>query len=226
MVTFLTICIGAIGSLIAQLIIVILIRFRWPIILGKLSASVVFGHGIEFCYPSQREAERDMIENIKTSHTVYIFAMRAFSLTRPDEAFENSLLRDRAKSIRLLLADPGDNFGDNKEIEKRAKELPKSMTTDAYRNDINASVQSALFAKTQNPNIQVKLHKMPSCHRIYICADRAYISFFTRGLLGTQLPVISAKRSSPLYQGMQRYFESIWQNYSREASGLKFHPHA
>ncbi len=212
---------GVLSSLTAMVLGIIGIRYLRPGILKRIS-SVFFGHGIEFLYNSQAKAEKLMIKTLKKSSSIDVLCMRAFSITRPERPF-NFVLKDMNKHTRILISDPGDNPCDNPEIAERAKLYPNRPNTETYRNDVYSAVQAVMKAKSDNPNVECKLHRMPACHRLYIADSRAFVSFFVPGSSGDQLPVMSVLRRSPLYTGMGIYFEGLWKN-ARNAEELKYSP--
>ncbi len=212
---------GVLSSLIAMVLGVIGIRYLRPSILKRIS-SAFFGHGIEFLYDSQANAEKHMIKTLRKSAFIDVLCMRAFSITRPDRPF-HFVLRDMNKHTRVLISDPGDNPSDNPEIAERAKLYPSCPNTETYRSDVYSAVQAVMYAKSENPNVECKLHRMPACHRLYIADSRAFVSFFVPGSSGAQLPIMSVLKRSPLYTGMRIYFDGLWK-YARNAEELKYSP--
>ncbi len=219
--TLQTFLVGTLSSLAAMVLVFVFVRWRWPSVVGWVSASRLFGHGVAFCYPSQREAEPDMNRHFRQSRTIRILCMRAYSLTQPERPFRY-LLDDPSKQVRLLLADPGDELHDNPEIDARANEYPKATGAQAYRDAIKGSVQLALAAMTTNSNLDCRLHRLPASFRVYICDDRAFISFFAPNQSGIQLPILTVQRSSPLYAGLLKFFDAVWDRHSRPASSLQY----
>lgn len=197
--------VGTVASLAAMA----LAGWRWPSLLKSLSGSSMFGHGVEYCYSNQLHAERDIVEDLRRSNCVRILCMRGFSFVLPEGPFF-FILSDPQKEVRLLLANPGRKLSDNEEMRARSRENP-GLTSRIYRNQIRATQDAILAAKRSNPGIKCRLHTLPACHRLYICADYMYISFFRQGLMGSQLPIMRVRRSSPLYEGMLRHFDQTWQ---------------
>lgn len=211
---------GIASSLTAMLISILFIRLRWPYILKKISRSKIFGHGVEFGYKNQESAKKDMIKSFNESNNIYVLCMRAYSVTQRERDF-SYILQDRLKNIKLLIADPGNLINDNPEIRVRA--LERSESPEGYRRSIYNSIESIKRVMENNTNIECKLHKLASCHRLYITDDRIFISFFMPELSGTQLPIITVIKGSPLYRGMSRYFDQIW-SQSRNVNELNYTP--
>ena len=215
-----TFFVGMLSSLAAMLLSFLVVRWRWPALLSRVSGSQLFAHGVEFKYQDQAAAERDMRHDFHSSSTVQVLCMRAFSVVQIDRPFSFLMEAGSTIDLRLLIADPGDASGDNPFLVMRGKEY-KGLDPADYRADVYSSVKRIREAMKANTRITCRLHVLPACHRLYICDDRAYVSFFTPYLSGSQLPIVRVRRSSVLYEGMKRYFQQCWA-MSREISDLNF----
>jgi hypothetical protein len=217
---FIAFLIGTISSLTAMVIAFYVFRWRWPRFLGWISGSQIFRHGVEYCYSSQAAAKVDMIRHFGVSNNIRVMCMRAFSVTQPEYPFP-FLLEDKMKNIRFLLADPGDNLGDNPLIADCAKDYGSGITTESYRNSIQISLRAIKNAMSTRRNVQCKVHSLPRIVRMFLCDDYGFISFFKPGVCGTELPVLAVRRSSPFYGAMSKMFDLVWEEKSRDLKEVK-----
>jgi len=198
-----------IASTIAAQVLLFFITFWKKVKWFKLlSGSKLFGHGIEYVYPSQKEAVKDIVNDIRNSNSIRVFCMRAFSFIHPEREFSFAL-DDQTKKIQLLIADPKTENNYNPEIEFRGNEY-KDVTPKSYRRDIVSSLDRLRSIKLRNKEISIRIHDEPAVFRLYIFDNRIYFSFFSPYLSGSQLPIHSAKSKSYIYEGFLRYFERIW----------------
>jgi hypothetical protein len=212
---------GVLSSLSATVLMVLVARWKWPRILQRLSGSSLFRQGVEYCYSCQADAVNDIVHDLKASRTVRILCFRGYSVVQADGPFY-FVLRCQDKDIRVILADPGDNEGDNPEIERRGQESVGINPGD-YRNDVWAAVTRLRKAVEQNNSqVSARLHRLPALYRMYITDETAYVSFFEPKVSGSQLPILRISSRSHVYTGMIRHFDQTWR-ISRDIDSLEFH---
>jgi len=211
--------IGTASSLAAMAIVFFIARWRWPRVLAKLSGSAIFGHGVDYCYPSQEAAQSHMASQLRVSGTIRVMCVRAFSVTQPERPF-SFLLEDRSKRIKFLLADPGDSLADNPEIERASREYATGTSPESYRSSVQISLRAVKQAQQRHNNIECRVHRLPRFIRMFLCDDCAFLSFFKAGEVGTGAPVLVVRHSSVLYEALTRLFELVWEEHSRDISQL------
>ncbi len=200
--------IGIAASLAAAFLFVWISKWRKLQWFKRLSGSAIFRHGVEYVYPSQKEATRDITSDILHSKEIRIFTMRGYSFILPEREF--SFITDQSeKMIRFLIANPGSRKLPNPEIFKRGKEY-KNANPESYRNDICSELGKLRIIMLRNKHVKCRLHSEPATFRVVILDDRLYLSFFSPYQSGSQLPIHRIKKGSLIYQGFLRHFEAIW----------------
>ncbi len=212
--------IGVASSLAAMAIVFLIVRWRWPRVLATFSGSALFGHGVDYCYPSQKAAQQHMADQFRLSATVRVMCIRAFSMTQPERPF-SFILEDRSKNIHLLLADPGDSLTDNPEIERAAKEYAKGTSPKSYRSSVQISLRAVKQAMQSNNNIKCRVHRLPRFIRMFLCEEFVFLSFFKPGEVGTAAPVLVIRHSSILYDALSRLFDFVWKEHSQDITQIK-----
>jgi len=211
--------IGAAGSILGAVILWVFREWTVLPIIMQLSASRILRHGVLRGYRAQKYAENDMIKDFAGSKELKVFEIRGYSVSHADRPL-NFILKDGMKNIKILFSDPGDMEGDNAEIKERAKELDE-LEAGVLRTDIYSSVKRIIAAMQKNERVLCRLHKETASHRFFICDDCVYYSPYLPSKLGSESPIIKARRSSPLYEGMARYFDNVWEK-SRDAKTLNY----
>ena len=120
-----------IGQLILMGLIAFIIKIKKSSLIKMLSASRLFGHGIECVYNEQTDALPDIEKDIDDSAEVKIFCMRGRSYIQKDE--DLSFILQKKKKIKFLLSDPNNPY-----INKRAAEIERSV--DSYKKDLQVNL--------------------------------------------------------------------------------------
>lgn len=208
--------VGVFSSLVALLLAGVVVRKYVASALYSISGSALFGHGVECKYSNQRDAQNHMKKCMDESDTVRVLCMRGDSISGPHGPFQFLLSQEKTK-CKFLLADPGNGSANNPHISRRAEEINEQP--DRYRKYIELSVANIEEKASRQDNLSCRLHQVPASCRLYLCDSHAFISFFRKGVMGAEMPVIVARQSSPIYAGMLRQFDQIWEN-SRVPDGM------
>jgi hypothetical protein len=198
---------GIVTSILAELFLLlvafIFIKLRNSSILKSLSASRIFGHGIEYAYTNQDKALVDIKKDIENSNNISIFCIRGRSYIEQDEVL--SFILDTHKRIRFLLSNPENPF-----VVSRATELEKSP--EVYKNDLRNNLRQLLDSTIGRQSIEKKVHNEPPVFRLLILDNRLYFSYFTAHSMGSRLVNFRVKPSSEIYKGFKRYYDFLWDN--------------
>lgn len=190
-------------------------RVSW---LKWISGSFLFGHGIEYVYPSQKEAVLDIIEDMKHSDKIRVYTMRGFSFLEPEEDF-SSFMDEPSKSIEMLIANPGSKRHPNPEVMNRGLET-KTSDPDMYRKDIIRALKKVKILMEHNKRLRCRIHHEPATFRMILLNKRLYLGFFEPYASGSQLPIYRIRPDTHIYSAFERLFEQVWKRSSECESFL------
>lgn len=197
---------GILGEIILALLGWIIVKAKSSSLLKIISSSKLFGHGIEYVYPSHDKAVDDMKIDIDKSAFVKIMCIRGRSFIQADEEL-SYVMTSNNKNIKFLLSSPTNTY-----IDLRANEIGKPP--ELYRKEIENNLQQLFSATIGLNNIEKKIHNEPPIFRLIIMENRIYFSFFKESKMGTQLQVFRAKSNSSIYKGLNRYYDYVWNTAS------------
>jgi hypothetical protein len=152
---------------------------------------------------------KDIARDLKRSSDIRILCVRAFSFTQRERPF-SFVLQLEHPQIKILCSDPGDKVNENKELLKRANSF-QNNESELYRREVISSVAKIQKAASTFNNIELRLHKMPACHRIFLTDRAAYLSFFCPNKYGSEIPITRIRAGSLLYAGLKQHFDQSWE---------------
>ena len=116
-------------------------------------------------------------------------------------------------SVQFLLMSPS---AESKFLPIRSQEL--GYPPQAVRRAIHFAVQTIkttlLMLDVPEETVEVKYHKFNLVFRLVLFQDSAFVSFYRAGRHGGDGPHVRVAAGSELYNGVARYFETIWHNFS------------
>lgn len=191
---------GLVVEIIIGIVIYVVAKFKNSTILKILASSKIFGHGIEYVYKNQNYAMKDMVADIQATRKVKIFCMRGRSFIQSDAEL-SAMIERRDLDIQYLVLDPESYF-----VSKRSEELNKPN----YKQELETNITDLVNQSVGKNNIHKKKHNQPPVFRILILDSRIYFSFFEENKLGSKIPIFRAKKNTAIYNGLNRYFNFIW----------------
>ncbi|MCP4548071.1 MAG: hypothetical protein GY835_16530 [bacterium] len=177
-------------------------------------------------YPDMNAASDDVKADLQRDGEVLLFFMRGFSFTDISGKFFEEFWAHKG-GAKVLLADPGDEFGHNQAASDRGGERVFGVSKDGparYRDGVNHSIRGMIEHNSPNSEKEARIHLQPSCLRFYLFEKRVYFSFYERGKGGAQLPVFRADFRTEIYDGLKRYHQKVWKirGMSRSIDDLKY----
>jgi len=157
---------------------------------------------------NQESAEKNIIEDIKKSKNLRVFAMCAstFSDTRYSEIAKIVLNNSGLKQSYLISDDRNEN------IERRQKELPANGSN--LKTKVQNSINNFKAAKEINKNIEYRLHNKIVGWRIIILDHCCYISPQQKDKYGKDAEMQRKSSSDSDYIHYSDYFDDLWKQFA------------
>jgi hypothetical protein len=174
--------------------------------ISRISEDPEFQSQCDRIYQNQREAEKDLEEDISKSKSIKHFLMRGNTFLHKDaflpSVFDN--LKDE-QEVKILLLDPNKSFA-----KLRAEE--DGYTIEQFRNQIETNIEliKKKAKEKRKGQIECRLHNQPPVFRFFLFDDNVYFGFYDNENFGIQVKLFRVNKDSEFYKAFVRYFDFIW----------------
>ena len=172
-------------------------------------------------YENQKNAEMDMLEDLKKSSMMCVYGGAYEALLsningNPHGGVQSPFysemlnLRGNSKDIKILLLDPSlGTYTDY--IEKRRAELgnPSAFI------HANSATQETVRLETANASgmIKVSFHDEFPRYKFYIFDEAMYLGFMLEGSMSDDEEIYKIGKASPWYKSYRLQFDDYWELY-------------
>jgi hypothetical protein len=162
----------------------------------------------KYHFPNQKSAEKSIINDIRKSKTLRVYAMCASTFSDKEKSnIAKEVLGDSNLKQLYLISDK-----DNENIQKRQGELPRNGSH--LETKIKNSINNFLAAKEENNGIEFRLHKEKVGFRLIILDDNMYLSQQERDKYGKDTEIQRISCGTPAYINFLAYFDKLWAEHN------------
>jgi predicted lactoylglutathione lyase len=166
-------------------------------------------HGFVKSWDNQREAENQLLEDIKKSKKIYVFTTRGGTFSNTDQnEIAKFLFSDKFSIKRILLS-----HQDNAFLVKREQELEKAKKEKV--NNLEIEVKNSFDKLIQEfGKDSVKQHREnPVRYRLILLEEYMYISQQLENKCSQESPITKYNKDSFWYPILSAEFEGLWGKY-------------
>lgn len=183
-------------------------RLKAPLIRFLLRG---FGVGVEQVYPTQAEAENDIINAIKRTDDIRVLVIRGRSVV---EGYLSFLIHESPfRKVRLLVADPDAPDHYNPVIQ-RAAEIERSseaIDREKYLDDGRSAIRQ-FYLRNRNGRCRIRAYQFPAVFRLVATGGTMFLSFYPVAGKGKDNTMFRLQGGTPLCTMFERYFDKIWED--------------